>query len=35
MAPDLLGDWVKDMEGRGLGDEAQKVYDQWHAWLGR
>lgn len=34
-APDLLGDWVKDMEGRGLGDEAQKVYDQWHAWLGR
>lgn len=34
-APDLLGLWVEDMEGRGLGDEAKQVSTKWREWLGR
>lgn len=28
-APDLLGQWVEDMEGRGQGEMAQKVAARW------
>lgn len=34
-APDLLANWVADMEGRGLGDDAKLVAAKWHEWLGR
>lgn len=29
MAPDLLGDWVADMDGRGMGDQAREVQAYW------
>lgn len=32
MTPDILAGWVENMKGRGLGDEAQEVYDAWRAW---
>ena len=35
VAPDLLGNWVEDMKGRGLGDEATKIAAKWKEWLGR
>ena len=28
-APDLLGDWVVNMDGRGMGDQAREVQDYW------
>lgn len=28
-APDLLGNWVADMDGRGMGDEAKEVQTYW------
>ena len=31
-APDLLGAWVKDMEGKGKGKEANEVARQWKEW---
>lgn len=34
-APDLLANWVEDMKGRGLGDEAVMVQTKWKEWLGR
>lgn len=33
MAPDLLQNWVEDMTGRGLGDEAEQVAAKWREWL--
>lgn len=35
VAPDLLGNWVEDMKGRGLGAEAEQVAAKWKEWLGR
>ena len=35
VAPDLLGNWVEDMKGRGLGDEATEIAAKWKEWLGR
>ncbi|MCR9175406.1 MAG: TRAP transporter substrate-binding protein DctP [Alphaproteobacteria bacterium] len=34
-APDLLANWVEDMKGRGMGDEAVMVQTKWKEWLGR
>ena len=28
-APDLLGDWVVNMDGRSMGDQAREVQDYW------
>ncbi len=32
MTPDILAGWVESMKGRGLGDEAQEVYEAWRSW---
>jgi len=31
-APDALGDWVTDMEGKGQGKEAAEVAARWREW---
>jgi len=32
-APDLLQNWVDDMKGRGLGEQAETVQAKWNEWL--